>query len=342
MFPKILSVFLCIIALSRKADSQSSQSISKVGTTAAQFLKIGAGARAIALGGAFAGIGGDVSSLYWNPSGAARIRGVEATFDHGDWLADINFDFAALAVNLGEFGVLGGSITSYNVPEDIVRTLENPEGDGRKFDASSLALALTYARNLTDRFSIGITAKYIGERIWNERSQGFALDVGTLYRTPFNDLTIGASISNFGTKLQLEGRDVLFNTNVNENNEGGPRNIPSEYVLEKYELPLSFRIGLAMDVMNVSDTRLTVTVDATHPNDNTEYVNSGLEMAFEETIFARIGYKSAFLLNSEQGLTWGFGLQYNIINQVGIKVDYASADYGRLKSIQFISLGLWF
>ena len=342
MFSKSFLFVVCGIALAGVGHAQRSQSISKVGTTAAQFLKIGAGARAIALGGAFAAVDGDISSLYWNPSGVAGIHGGEATFDHGDWLADISYDFAAVAINLGEFGVLGGSIVSYRVPEDIVRTLENPEGDGRKFDASSLAIALSYARSLTDRFSVGITAKYIGERIWNERSQGFALDVGTLYRTPFNDLTIGASISNFGTKLQLEGRDVLFNQNINENSEGGPRNIPAEYVLGKYELPLSFRIGLAMNVVKVSDTRLTVSVDATHPNDNAEYVNSGMELAFEETVFARLGYKSAFLLNSEQGFTWGFGLQYNIINQIGIKVDYASADYGRLKSIQFISLGLRF
>ena len=323
------------------AQAQLLQSTSKVGTTAAQFLKIGAGARSLGLGGAFAAIGGDINSIYWNPAGVARIPGSgEVTFNHANWLADINYDFAAVAINLGDFGTIGGSFISFRVPEDIVRTLENPEGDGRSFDAASIAIAVSYARNLTDRFSIGFTGKFIGERIWNERSQGFALDIGTLYRTPFNDLTIGASISNFGSKLQMEGRDVLFNRDINQTNEGGPRNVPAEFVLGKYEIPLTFRIGLAMDLWNQSDIRVTAAADATHPNDNTEYVNGGLEVSYSEVLFGRIGYKSTFLRDSEQGLTWGVGLHYKIINDVDIKIDYAFADYGRLKNVQFLSVGL--
>jgi hypothetical protein len=70
---------------------------------------------------------------------------------------------------------------------------------------------------LTDRFSIGFTAKFVQERIWNSTASGFAFDVGTLYRTPFNDLMIGASISNFGTSMKLDGRDIQFNSDPNEN-----------------------------------------------------------------------------------------------------------------------------
>ena len=58
----------------------------------------------------------------------------------------------------------------------------------------------------------------------------------------------------------------------------------------------------------VEDIRTTFAVDATHPNDNTEYVNSGLEVSWREIIFGRVGYKSLFLRDSEQGLTWGFGV----------------------------------
>ena len=117
---------------------------------------------------------------------------------------------------------------SLRVPEEIVRTVDYPEGDGRKWDATSLAFGLTYARNLTDRFSIGFNAKYIRESIWSESASGFAIDVGTLYLSEIPGLTLGASISNFGTTMQLDGRDLNFNYDPNDDAGTGPNNIPSQ------------------------------------------------------------------------------------------------------------------
>jgi hypothetical protein len=101
-----------------------------------------------------------------------------------------------------------------------------------------------------------------------------------------------------------------------------------------------FRIGLAYDAVQTNDFRVTAAVDATHPNDNTEYVNSGLEVAWQEMVFARAGYKSLFLRDSEQGLTLGFGLHYAITNVGSFKLDYGFADYGRLQSVHYFSLGV--
>jgi len=81
-------------------------------------------------------------------------------------------------------------------------------------------------------------------------------------------------------------------------------------------------------------------VDATHPNDNTEYVNSGMEVAWREIVFGRVGYKSLFLRDTEQGLPWGVGLHYGVLNTASVKLDYGFADYGRLQNIQYLSLGI--
>jgi hypothetical protein len=51
---------------------------SKVGTTAAQFLKIGVGSRAVGMGGAFVAVADDITSLYWNPGGLGRLNHNEA------------------------------------------------------------------------------------------------------------------------------------------------------------------------------------------------------------------------------------------------------------------------
>jgi hypothetical protein len=337
----VLSVVVLGFFCRQETTAQLSRTTTKVGTTAAQFLKIGAGARSIGMGGAAVAMPGDVYSIYWNPGALSRITNTgEGTFTHAAWLADVNYDFAAGALNLEGFGVLGISITSLRVPQDIVRTEINPDGDGRVWDATDFSMGLTYSRALTDRFSIGVTAKYVRQTVWNESASGMAFDVGTIYTTPFNDLKIGASISNFGSKLRLEGADLSFNTNPAGVAGQEAQNVVSQYSMDSYDMPLTFRIGASMDLLKMNAIRATAAVDATHPNDNTEYVNSGLEFAYDEMVFGRIGYKSLFLQDSEGGLTWGFGVNFNITSTSSIKVDYAFADYNRLKNVQYLTVSV--
>lgn len=323
--------------------AQIFRDITKVGTTAAQFLKIGPGARAIAMGGAYTGVSDDIYATYWNPAGAAISQGNgQVAFNHTQWLAEVNYDYAAGSINLPELGTLFATLTSLGVPQEKVRTFDYPEGDGRYWDANSISLGIGFARRLTDRFSIGFQAKYVKEKIWNSSANGFALDVGTYYVTPFNDLVIGASISNFGSKMQLDGRDIQFNTDPDQNSETGPNNVPAKYEMGQYDMPLSFKIGLAMDVVKTRYFRLKTSVDATHPNDNNEYVNAGAEFAYDETLFIRGGYKSLFLNDSEQSFTLGGGLNYEVSSGLRITINYAYANYNRLKNIQYFDIGLIF
>lgn len=338
----------CLLAITflvfaNQTNAQLDRSTSKVGTTAAQFLKIGAGARAIGMGGAYSAVSNDIYSIYYNPAGVVNTKGFgQVAFNHAEWIASINYDFAALSMNLQDFGTIFFSLTSLSVPEDKVRTFDFPDGDGRVWDAQSVAIGAGFAKKLTDNFSIGFHAKYIREAIWNSSASGFALDVGTYYVTPFNDLVIGASISNFGSKMQLDGRDIQFNTDPNNDPTTGPNNVLAKYETDKFDIPLTFRIGLAMDVVKERYFRTTIAVDATHPNDNTEYVNTGLELAYDELVFLRVGYKSIFLRDSEQGLTFGGGLKYSFNDQIDLFVNYGWADYGRLKDVQFFDVGIGF
>jgi hypothetical protein len=339
---RTLILALCIAFIVPTAGfAQLFRSTAKVGTTSGQFLKIGVGARAIGMGGAQTAVMGDLSSLYWNPAGLSRLENTgEFVFNHANWLADINHDFAAAALNLGDFGSLGLSLTALNVPEDLVRTVAFPEGDGRRWDAHSLAIGIAYARDLTDRFSIGINFKYIREAIWSESAQGFAADVGMLYLSEIPGLTLGVAVVNFGTPMRMDGRDLYFNEDPNGDVGSGPNNVPSQYRTVDFDLPLTFRIGLAWEFKPTDDFTVVAAFDAAHPNDNTEYVNTGLEVSFMKIFFARAGYKSIFLRDSEQGLTWGLGFHYGITNVARVKIDYGFADYGRLKNVHYLTFGL--
>lgn len=336
----LIILLIFVFGLFIQTQAQLFSGTTKVGTTSAQFLKIGAGARAVGMGGAYSAIGNDIYSIYWNPAGLALSKNSsELVFNHANWLADISYDFAAASINLDDAGTIAASFTTFGVPEDKVRTFANPEGDGRMWDANSMAIALTYSKSLTDRFSVGFNAKYIREKIWNSSASSFAIDVGTLYRTPFNDLLISAAIFNFGSSMQLDGRDIQFNSDPNDNIDTGPNNIPSSYDTDAFALPLMFRFGLAMDFVNSRYIRLSGAVDAIHPNDNSEYLNLGSEFAYDELLFLRVGYRQLFMNNSEGGLTFGGGLKYHFGDNFGVFINYAFADYGKLKSVHFFDVG---
>jgi opacity protein-like surface antigen len=313
----------------------------KTGTTAAEFLKIGVGPRAIGMGSAFTATSDDITALYWNPGGLANLNSNQAFFNHVNWIADINYDYAALAVKVPGFGVLGTFVSILSTNDMPVRTIERPEGTGELFTYSTLAIGLSYARNLTEQFSLGFNVKYISENLWHMNSTGFAMDVGTLYKIPvLNEMRVAASISNFGTKMKLNGRDILSVKQVGSGSS--PNLINTDLELDSYDLPLLFRIGIAVDAMKSSSNRVTIGVDAIHPNDHTEYINTGLEYSWNEIVFLRGGYNSLFELDSEKGLTLGFGLHYRVIDLVQVGLDYAYQDFGRLSNVQYFSLSINF
>ncbi|MBW7888459.1 MAG: PorV/PorQ family protein [Bacteroidetes bacterium] len=334
-----LIIGLLLLVLSGEAYSQVA-SITKTGTTAASFLKISVGARSIGMGGAFAAEANDISSIYWNPAGLTYLQQNAAAFDHVNWIADIQYDVASAAVIIPDLGTLAASFATLTIGEMEVTTTNYPEGTGEKFTAGATMLNLSYARALTDQFSIGFNVKYIREFIWNEVAQGFALDIGTLYIAPvLNGLRIGASMSNFGAKMRMEGRDALL---LVKTGAGGMNIVNAQYELDSYELPLIFRVGLATDLLKEENNRFTLSVDAVHPNDNTEYINSGIEYSWANIVSLRAGWKSAFERGGEQGLTAGIGLQYTLANPIDFVVDYAYQDFGRLKEVHYVSFGLRF
>ncbi len=331
-------IFLaCVVVL-------NGQEVTKVGTTAASFLNIDIGSRGVGMGSAYVSVCEDVSGVYWNPAGLARMGGMEVEFGHTRWIADIGFSHAAVGIPLGGIGgVLGLSGRFLTMDEMERTTILEPEGTGEMFSAGSYAFGLSYGRSLTDRFSIGVGVKYIHERIYHSSASGLAFDVGTLFDTQFEGLRIGMSITNYGTKMQLSGRDMLTQVDVDPSVSGNNRTINANLQTDAFDLPLLFRVGMSVDVLKgMYGSHLILSVDALHPNDDVESVNVGCEYRLGELVSLRCGYKSLFARDSEEGLTVGGGVKVKLFGGSSLVMDYAWGDFGVLDNIQKFSLKFTF
>jgi len=313
------------------------------GTTAASFLEVGIGARSMGMGGAYVAVAQDAIAMYWNPAGLSRIQQASGVFEQVDWVTDVSFNFLAATIPLGNnIGSMGVFINSMSMPNQPVRTVQYPDGNGEEYSASSLVAGLSYGRNLTDRFSMGINAKYISERIWHEQASSFAFDIGTLYDTGIEGLRIGACISNFGPGLKLAGSDLLIYYDVDPQHLGNNDKIMAEYKMDEWPLPLNMQFGLSYTQNISSGVALLVALDALHPINATESVNLGTELTMFNMLYLRAGYNALFLEDSEAGLTMGAGLNYRLFGASNIRIDYAYADLGRLGDISRFTLGLMF
>ncbi len=312
-----------------------------VGTKAAPFLGIEIGGRSLGMGGAHVASVNDATALYWNPGAAANLIGNQALFVHSNWLAGTRLDYLAGIFQLPGIGVIGISSTVLDYGNMLHTTIDYPEGDGLNFTAADLSMGVTIARAMTDRFYIGGTLKYIQQRIWHEQATGIALDLGTLYKTPFHGFDIGISISNYGSSMQLAGTDLEQYYDIAPDQDGNNGKIVSILKTDAFDLPILFRAGIVMDLLKSPLLGWTIAADALHPNYNNESVNVGTELTLFRQIALRAGYKSLFLQHSEESFTLGAGLNVPV-QGIRFRADYGYEYFGRLKDVQNFSLALVF
>jgi hypothetical protein len=307
-------LFALLLLVGLPSLAGAAQEFEKVGTIGGQFLKIGIGARATAMGSAFVSVADDASAIYWNPAGIARVYKNVATINHAAWLADISFTQAAYLFHVGFFpGTFALNARSLYMDSQPIRTVFRPEGEGRSFDAGDVAFGLTYGRSLTDKFSVGVSANYVQSTLATYTSSATTFDFGTLYDTGYRSLRIGMSIQNLGSDMQ--------------------------FIDDSVKMPTVFRVGMSMSLYEDASHRVLSSAEFSHPPDNNERANWGFEYGFKEFFFARGGYLFKYDLERfSAGL--GFKIPSSLNSETA--VDYSYVDMSTLGGVHRISVDFRF
>jgi hypothetical protein len=337
------------------------------GTTAAEFLLLGAGARGTALGGSFAAIATDISALYYNPAGAALIEKAGLTIGTYDYVADTRYSWGGLAFPIsGGSRTIGFQLGTFGFSDQPVYTEEQPDGTGATYSVDQTFVGLTFAQNFSDRFSAGITAKYVDDRLGTVSGSAFAVDFGTNFHATLNNHPVKFSfvLANLGSNLTYEGTGLRGEVPRDPiPGEDETPTLPQEAQLttKDYALPTTFRVGLAYDLITGDNSRLTVLGDFNQPNNNSPGFAFGSEWNTNRIGNSNFGFalrgsysytgandlspvNTATALNDEeslQGLAFGGGLLYGTGNGgFSLGLDYAWKYLGILGATNFFSFTL--
>jgi hypothetical protein len=332
---RIVSLVPIVLVLSGVLGYSATGQV-KLAQTGMKFLSVGTDARAAALGDAFTAMDGNSGSLFYNPAGMARQASlVSLALGQTQWIADINHNFlsAAFAPWGGEYGVIGVMVQTvdYGELQGTIRS-DNEQGyiDLGDFKPRGTMIGIGYARALNDKFSVGGSAKWVRQNLGlstigvtqsgyvtsSNVTSLYAFDFGIMYRTGFKSLAFGMAVRNFSKEAKFQS--------------------------EGFQLPLTFRIGLSMNMVDVLPLdaemhSLTIVVDAEHPRDFKEQIKIGGEYTFMKILSLRLGYVAPA---DEHGISYGVGLAKDLTG-VGLGVDYALVPFGVFGNVHRFSFQFW-
>ncbi len=300
----------------------------RIGTAAANFLKIGVGARATSMSGAAVAMANDATALYWNPGAAAQVKGNAVAISHIDWPVDIKYEYLSYIHHIKNIGIIGFS-GGYLYTDDMEVTTEyHPTGTGEYFSYYDTFGALSFAIKMTDRFSFGTSLKFVEENLAGLKMGGWLIDLGTFYWTGFRSLRFAVSLVNFGPDLRPAG------SYMQETQEGGMQ----ENRYEAFSPPTMFRVGSAMEIIERKNYTVTTSLQINHPVDNAENAVVGMEFGYLDNLFLRAGYRINY---AEEKFTFGAGFNVPFAG-TDLLIDYAFKQFRNLGVTNQFTLGYHF
>lgn len=303
---------------------------SETGGAAAQFLRLGAGARSLGMGEAMTACAEGPEAVYWNPGALAGARHYEVGYARSELPGSVHHDYAGVVIPASwTGGVLGVGFT--RLSQAPITTVDNIGLETGSISPHSEAVSLSYARSFvneddrtlargyfrdtwnlpnavrpfdeeddpwTGEIAVGSAVKSVTESLGRRRSATATLDLGTLFRpVHYPSWALAASARNLGGSVR--------------------------FIRESEPLPMEFSLATAHEWRLESD-RVVAALDAAVPRLGSPYAKAGVEwdrrVGRGTRAQLRLGYqgRTAADLGPVTGLTAG----------VGVRVGGFSADFG--------------
>ncbi|MEW6510439.1 MAG: PorV/PorQ family protein [Bacteroidota bacterium] len=293
---------------------------------AGEFISLGVGGRALAMGGAFVALANDVTAGYWNPAGLSRINYPQFVLMHDEQFGSlVNHDYGAVAIPFGASTSLALSVIRVGV-DDIPDTRNagvdqngnltyDPAQFSRIdpnrvtfFNAADWAVYFSYSRKVAEDFSYGANVKLIRRELGDHGATGIGFDVAAWYM-PFDNLMLGANVQDVTTTF------LAWDTGTNELISPTMK-VGSAYLIDLF----GGRLAPAVDFdVRFENRRSASTM---HLGGISLDLHAGMEFQFRDIVAFRVGYSDV------KQLTMGAGVHFPKLN-----IDYSFAKFDGINQL---------
>ncbi len=322
------------------AQNDTPEGDERAGTAAAEYLLLPVSARTAALGssltGGLAGMSA-VEAVQANPAALMVNPGTSAQFSRMEYVADIGVNYLGVAQRFGNNSI-ALTATSWDYGDIPETTESSPEVTDVTFDAGSIVVGLSLARQFTDRIAAGVTVKALNERIDDISASGVAFDAGMTYVVGESGLRFGVSLKNFGTGMEYGGGGLASRTTIDPVTGV---TVASEISSLKSELPSLLNFGATYTRALAGDLNVTALANfRSMAYDQDEY-SFGLEADYMRLFYVRGGLLMTQEMDASfyQGWNAGAGLSLDLSGTT-IAVDYAYRATEFFDGVNLFTVGL--
>ncbi len=367
-------------------DKYSSQgrpdASSSVGVRAGEFLTIPVGARGIGMGGACSAVLDDISAIWWNPAGLGFLDQKEVMLTVVDYTMDLSYSYAAFAAPIADNVMTIGVFAGYlDIPDEEITTITSPNGTGQFYNAFDFQMGASFAYNLSDRFTAGLSAKYIHQDFFqNMGADAFGIDAGAIYHTELADREIRFSfaVQNLGTNLTMKGENLRIDVGPEKLNGGG---VPSGYndystdpfamvtrntrevfrATNTYRLPTTVKIALAYNLYTGEAANWLASGEVWRNSNIPISYSLGSELNYNFTPFLSGAIRMGWMIQADEvtddtdmlgyaylgddptwrGLSFGGGIK-QMFGSKAVSFNYAYQNRGRLTANNFFGIQFGF
>jgi hypothetical protein len=259
------------------------------------------------MGGSAVAFATGIDAIFWNPAGAASIEGIDVMLSRRKYIADIDVDYIAVGKRMGDAGVMSITAKILSMGDEMVTTVNAPNGTGATFSGSFSVIGASYSRQFTDRVSVGVAGNVIYEKIADQTATGFALDVG-------------AVVKNLGPKMKFDGGGFDVESDVGSDPNALPHKTRTQS--EGFEIPSYFQLGMAYKMIDQEKSVVNLTGTFQSNNFAQDEYRVGGEFGFDNRFFLRGGYTYADQTDYLFGLTLGAGFAFDL-GETAMSFDYA-------------------